>query len=180
MSILFDKIRNAFSFRTKSICAMDIKPYNPYCKMNDGLLIYQNKSGQWLDENQQPRPKKPKKYNPHTSTRYKNVVLGENGIPKAYDIKTETLKETEKNLPELYLRREECCGCGACYSICPIRNFLKDEGENSIGNYGENYTLPHGAIYMEEDEEGFLYPVVDASLCIRCYKCEKVCPLKNR
>ena len=30
---------------------------------------------------------------------------------------------------------------------------------------------------MKEDEEGFRYPVVDASLCIDCGLCEKVCPV---
>ena len=29
---------------------------------------------------------------------------------------------------------------------------------------------------MQEDEEGFLYPVVDDAVCIQCGKCVKVCP----
>jgi ferredoxin len=33
---------------------------------------------------------------------------------------------------------------------------------------------------MNEDEVGFLYPVVDASLCINCGLCEKVCPVINQ
>jgi hypothetical protein len=32
---------------------------------------------------------------------------------------------------------------------------------------------------MEEDEEGFLYPVVKKIDCINCHKCEKVCPILN-
>lgn len=60
-----------------------------------------------------------------------------------------------KPLPELYKSKSECCGCTACAAVCP-----KD------------------AIKMEEDAEGFLYPTVDASLCIRCYKCTKVCKFK--
>ncbi|MCD7856410.1 MAG: 4Fe-4S binding protein [Clostridiales bacterium] len=32
---------------------------------------------------------------------------------------------------------------------------------------------------MEEDEEGFLYPIVDAEKCIRCYKCLSVCAFKE-
>lgn len=60
-----------------------------------------------------------------------------------------------KELPELYSSREECCGCTACYSSCPAK-----------------------AITMQEDEEGFLYPVVDASVCVRCYKCISVCSFK--
>lgn len=33
---------------------------------------------------------------------------------------------------------------------------------------------------MQADEEGFLYPVVNAELCIDCGLCEKVCPCLNQ
>ena len=59
------------------------------------------------------------------------------------------------DIPVLFENKESCCGCTACYAICPMR-----------------------AITMEEDEEGFDYPVIDKELCIRCYKCIKVCPIK--
>lgn len=58
-------------------------------------------------------------------------------------------------LPELYRDRSECCGCTACEFACP-----------------------RGAISMEPDEEGFLYPVVDAAVCIRCGRCEGACAFK--
>ena len=58
-------------------------------------------------------------------------------------------------LPVLYERKEECCGCTACYAICP-----------------------NDAISMVEDEEGFEYPQIDESKCVRCCQCIKVCPIK--
>lgn len=60
-----------------------------------------------------------------------------------------------KALPELYKSRDLCCGCSACYASCTSC-----------------------AIIMLPDEEGFLYPVVDALKCIRCYKCMNVCAFK--
>ncbi|MCC8094202.1 MAG: 4Fe-4S dicluster domain-containing protein [Tannerellaceae bacterium] len=62
----------------------------------------------------------------------------------------------DKQIPILYNRKEECCGCTACYAVCP-----------------------KGAISMVEDEEGFLYPVVAAEKCVRCYKCLSVCAFKE-
>lgn len=58
-------------------------------------------------------------------------------------------------LPILYKRKEECCGCTACYAVCP-----------------------KGTIFMIVDEEGFEYPRIDEKKCIRCFRCIKVCPIK--
>lgn len=59
-------------------------------------------------------------------------------------------------LPVLYEERGTCCGCSACFAVCSVN-----------------------AISMEPDEEGFLYPVVDASACIRCHQCLGVCAFKR-
>lgn len=64
-------------------------------------------------------------------------------------------RSSEKTVPELYKHKSECCGCTACSAICPVK-----------------------AITMEPDEEGFLYPVIDLSLCKYCYACERVCVFK--
>lgn len=60
-----------------------------------------------------------------------------------------------KDVPILYSRKEDCCGCTACYAICPTTS-----------------------ISMLTDEEGFDYPRIDASKCIRCGSCIRVCPIK--
>lgn len=56
---------------------------------------------------------------------------------------------------ELYKEKENCCGCTACYSVCPTH-----------------------AIVMEKDEEGFLYPRIMLEKCVECGKCLPVCAFK--
>lgn len=51
---------------------------------------------------------------------------------------------------------DKCCGCTACMSVCPKQ-----------------------CISMEVDGEGFLYPVVDQSLCIDCEACVRTCPFHH-
>lgn len=43
-----------------------------------------------------------------------------------------------ENIPILFKSKEDCCGCTACYAICPKM-----------------------AISMVEDEEGFDYPQIN-------------------
>lgn len=49
--------------------------------------------------------------------------------------------------------KETCCGCSACEQTCP-----------------------KNCIVMQEDSEGFLYPMVNEELCVGCGACEKACP----
>ena len=53
--------------------------------------------------------------------------------------------------------KENCCGCSACYAVCPKQ-----------------------AITMKEDNEGFRYPQVNSTLCVECGLCNKVCPIENQ
>ncbi|MEA4871385.1 MAG: Coenzyme F420 hydrogenase/dehydrogenase, beta subunit C-terminal domain [Synergistaceae bacterium] len=52
----------------------------------------------------------------------------------------------------LFNNKEDCCGCSACFDICPT-----------------------GAIQMIPDEEGFLYPEINTTLCTECGMCKKAC-----
>lgn len=60
------------------------------------------------------------------------------------------------DIPILFKIKAECCGCSACYSICP-----------------------KAAITMIEDEEGFEYPMINENKCVCCYSCVQVCPIKK-
>lgn len=58
---------------------------------------------------------------------------------------------------DLYQAKNTCCGCELCAQLCP-KSLIK----------------------MEEDEEGFLYPVVeDDTDCIECKRCVTACPAKK-
>jgi len=56
----------------------------------------------------------------------------------------------------LYENKENCCGCSACYAVCPV-----------------------SAISMNPDEEGFLYPEIDTGKCMKCGKCLTICAFKK-
>lgn len=52
----------------------------------------------------------------------------------------------------LFEDKKDCCGCGACYNICPKK-----------------------AISMKEDNYGYVYPVIDETKCVKCGLCKKAC-----
>ena len=52
--------------------------------------------------------------------------------------------------------KKNCSGCYACYNACSV-----------------------GAISMEYDEYGCVYPSVDESKCVNCRMCMKACPMIN-
>lgn len=66
------------------------------------------------------------------------------------------MKKPELSSIVLFQEPQQCCGCSACVVICP-RN----------------------AIHMEKDQKGFLYPVIDHDLCIKCRRCMNVCDFKK-
>ena len=54
----------------------------------------------------------------------------------------------------MIVEKNKCCGCHACFNICPKK-----------------------AIKMKKDENGFKYPIIDKKKCVDCKLCEKVCPV---
>ncbi len=56
----------------------------------------------------------------------------------------------------LYIKKEDCTGCSACFNVCP-----------------------HEAINMLNDKEGFSCPSVDEQKCHSCGKCNEICPIIN-
>ena len=61
-----------------------------------------------------------------------------------------------KNKIILIEDKKNCCGCSACANICPKK-----------------------AITMEEDEYGFIFPVINYEKCIKCGMCKNVCAYQN-
>ncbi len=53
--------------------------------------------------------------------------------------------------------KEICSGCSACVNTCPVN-----------------------AINMVSDSEGFEYPIINYTKCIKCGKCTRICPVANK
>ena len=51
------------------------------------------------------------------------------------------------------LQSQDCCGCAACVDTCPQK-----------------------CISMRKMQDGFMYPVIDGSVCNNCGLCAKKCP----
>ena len=62
-----------------------------------------------------------------------------------------------KTIPTLFLEKGQCSGCMACVDACPVN-----------------------AIETIADECGYLYPRIDARVCIRCKRCERVCGFRRK
>lgn len=61
-----------------------------------------------------------------------------------------------KSTPVLFYKKEECCGCNACFVSCS-----------------------KSAINMVADNEGFNYPFIDADSCISCNNCVLSCSFRT-
>lgn len=59
-------------------------------------------------------------------------------------------------MKSVYEKKEDCYGCSSCVNVCPKM-----------------------AITMCQDEQGFLYPVIDDKMCVDCGLCQKVCQIGN-
>lgn len=61
-------------------------------------------------------------------------------------------------MKKVYVDKKSCCGCGICLAVCSKH-----------------------AITMQEDEMGYVYPVINQELCVNCGLCSKICVFnKNR
>lgn len=54
------------------------------------------------------------------------------------------------------LDHTQCSGCGLCVSQCKTN-----------------------AIKMKKMEDGFFYPIINQTICVRCWECIEICPFKE-
>lgn len=78
-------------------------------------------------------------------------------VCQPYKVHSKSKKTNDFVNGKIYDKSENCCGCTACQSVCP-----------------------KNAISLQEDSEGFLYPVINYEKCINCKKCLSVCPVKGK
>lgn len=62
----------------------------------------------------------------------------------------------EKRNIGILVDAQRCTGCLSCYASCD-----------------------YGAIFLKEDEEGFICPEIKSDVCTECGRCSEVCPLCN-
>lgn len=87
----------------------------------------------------------------------KKILAGEDIAQQ--DCVTQFYRSSERK-PLLHVGEKEknaCCGCRLCETVCPV-----------------------GAIKMVANEEGFLHPVVDETVCVHCQKCIHICSFEDK
>lgn len=87
-----------------------------------------------------------------------------NGIRSLAQLRRKGIGMTDLRTPDkgqekivLFHDKADCCACGACASVCA-----------------------RGAIAMQPDEYGFVYPQIDHSLCVKCRECLDVCAFQRK
>ena len=58
-----------------------------------------------------------------------------------------------------------------------IEKMIQEDKTNCVGCYGCYNICPKKAIVMQEDEQGYRYPIVKKEKSIKCEACSRVCPV---
>ena len=66
-------------------------------------------------------------------------------------------KEKKQEVTVADFQKKSCCGCGLCVQICPKK-----------------------CVTLQQDKEGFLYPVVDQTRCVKCGRCMQKCVQRSK